>query len=143
MSHKKVSRRQMLKGLGAAVAGTALAACQPKTVIVEKEVEKIVKETKGCTGEFVVFLEKDERGRDKVRIQVEYEEAVTDPEEFRKHLEHTVVTLITLKADVEAVPKGGINRYVMKTQRVVDIRSEEAKKKYLEGMKVRSAKYFD
>ena len=45
MSHKKVSRRQMLKGLGAAVAGTALAACQPKTVIVEKEVEKIVKET--------------------------------------------------------------------------------------------------
>jgi multiple sugar transport system substrate-binding protein len=39
----------MLKGLGAAAAGAALAACQPKTVVVEKivtqEVEKVVKET--------------------------------------------------------------------------------------------------
>ena len=64
-------------------------------------------------------------------------------EEFRAKLEHTLVTIITLKADVELVPKGGLNRYVMKTQRVVDIRSEEAKKKYLESTKIRSAKYFD
>jgi ABC-type glycerol-3-phosphate transport system substrate-binding protein len=45
----KVSRRKFLQGLGLAVAGTAVAACQPKTVIVEKEVtkevEKVVKET--------------------------------------------------------------------------------------------------
>jgi hypothetical protein len=54
-----------------------------------------------------------------------------------------VVTLITLKADVELVPKGGMKRYVMKAQRVVDIRSEEAKKKYREATKIRSATYFD
>ena len=41
----KLSRRRFLRGLGAAAAGAALAACQPKTVVVEKEVEKIVKET--------------------------------------------------------------------------------------------------
>jgi len=49
MSSKKMSRREVLKGLGLAVAGTALAACAPKvvkeTVIVEKPVEKVVKET--------------------------------------------------------------------------------------------------
>jgi len=32
MSAKKISRREMLKGLGLAVAGTALAACAPKVV---------------------------------------------------------------------------------------------------------------
>ena len=40
---KKISRRNMLKFLGAGAAGAALAACQPKTVLVE--VEKVVKET--------------------------------------------------------------------------------------------------
>jgi multiple sugar transport system substrate-binding protein len=47
------SRRKFLQGLGMAAAGVAVAACQPKTVVVEKEVtkvvekevEKIVKET--------------------------------------------------------------------------------------------------
>ena len=42
MSDKGLSRRQMLKGLGLAAVGAAAAACQPKTVIVEKEVEKVV-----------------------------------------------------------------------------------------------------
>jgi len=49
MSAKKISRREMLKGLGLAVAGTALAACAPKvvkeTVAVEKQVEKVVTAT--------------------------------------------------------------------------------------------------
>jgi multiple sugar transport system substrate-binding protein len=55
MSAEKISRRKMLKGLGLAVAGTALAACQPQTVVVkevvketvevEKEVEKVVTAT--------------------------------------------------------------------------------------------------
>jgi multiple sugar transport system substrate-binding protein len=39
MAHKKMSRRQMLKFMGMGAAGAALAACQPKTVVVEKEVE--------------------------------------------------------------------------------------------------------
>jgi len=106
-------------------------------------VEKIVKETKGCTGEFAIFLEKDERNKDKVRIQVEHEEGITDLEEFQKKLAHAIVTIITLKADVEVVPKGAINRYVMKAQRIIDLRSEEAKKKYEEATKIRAAKYFD
>jgi len=39
---RKVSRRQFLQGAAFAAAGAAVAACQPKTVIVEKEVEKEV-----------------------------------------------------------------------------------------------------
>ena len=39
---KKVSRRHFLRGLGVAAAGAAVAACQPKTVLVETEVEKEV-----------------------------------------------------------------------------------------------------
>jgi multiple sugar transport system substrate-binding protein len=48
---ENLSRRKFLQGLGLAAVGAAAAACQPKTVIVEKavketvEVEKIVKET--------------------------------------------------------------------------------------------------
>lgn len=49
MFARKMSRREMLKGLGLVMASTALAACAPKvlkeTVIVEKPVEKVVKET--------------------------------------------------------------------------------------------------
>ena len=42
MPSKRISRREALKGLGFAVAGAALAACQPKTVVVKEEVEKVV-----------------------------------------------------------------------------------------------------
>jgi ABC-type glycerol-3-phosphate transport system substrate-binding protein len=42
---KALSRRQFIKGLAMSAGAAALAACQPKTVIVEKEVEKVVKET--------------------------------------------------------------------------------------------------
>ena len=46
MSKKKISRREMLKGLGLVAMGSALAACTPEvvkeTVIVEKQVEKVV-----------------------------------------------------------------------------------------------------
>ena len=44
---KKLSRRNFLRGFGAAAAGTALAACQAQTVVVKEtvETEKIVKET--------------------------------------------------------------------------------------------------
>ena len=63
MKPQALSRREFLKGIGLAAGGAALAACQPKTVIVEvetekevtrvveteklveKEVEKVVKET--------------------------------------------------------------------------------------------------
>jgi multiple sugar transport system substrate-binding protein len=43
--NKRMSRRGFLKLAGAGAAGAVLAACQPQTVIVEKEVEKVVKET--------------------------------------------------------------------------------------------------
>ena len=43
--NKRMSRRSFLKLAGASASGAILAACQPKTVIVEKEVEKVVKET--------------------------------------------------------------------------------------------------
>ena len=39
---KRMNRRNFLRLVGGAAAGTALVACQPKTVIVEKEVEKVV-----------------------------------------------------------------------------------------------------
>ena len=39
---KTPSRRKFLRGLGLAAAGSAVAACQPKTVVIEKEVTKEV-----------------------------------------------------------------------------------------------------
>ena len=65
---EKLSRRRFLRGLGALAAGSAVAACQPQTIIVErtvevekevekvvtKEVERIVKETVMVAGTSVV-----------------------------------------------------------------------------------------
>ncbi|MBN1583965.1 MAG: twin-arginine translocation signal domain-containing protein, partial [Anaerolineae bacterium] len=51
MSKEKLSRRQFLQAAAMTAAGAAVVACQPQTVIVketvevEKEVEKVVKET--------------------------------------------------------------------------------------------------
>ena len=42
MSDKKVSRREFLYLGAVATAGATLAACQPQTVVVEKEVTKVV-----------------------------------------------------------------------------------------------------
>jgi ABC-type oligopeptide transport system substrate-binding subunit len=55
----KVSRRKFLSGLGMAAAGAAVAACQPKTVVVKEtvEVEKVVKETVEVQVEKVVEKE--------------------------------------------------------------------------------------
>jgi phenylacetate-CoA ligase len=106
-------------------------------------VEKVAKETPGCTGQFVIILEKDDQGKDNVRIQIEHEERIDDVTAFQKKIAHLITTLITLKADVDVVPKGTIGGFVMKSQRVVDLRTEEARRKFEEGRKLRSAKYFD
>ena len=42
MSQKKLSRRQMLRGLGLVAVGAAAAACQPKTVVVKETVKETV-----------------------------------------------------------------------------------------------------
>ena len=62
---KKLSRRRFLMGLGTLAAGSAVAACQPKTIIVketvevEKQVEKVVKETVVVEKEKIVVEEKE------------------------------------------------------------------------------------
>lgn len=106
-------------------------------------VEKVAKETPGCTGQFVIILEKDGEGKDGVRIQIEHEDGISDVAAFQKKVAHLITTLITLKTDVQVVPKGTIGGYVMKSQRAVDLRTEEARRKFEEGRKLRSAKYFD
>ena len=57
MKDKKMDRRDFLRMSSLGVAGAALAACQPQTVIVEKEVEKVVKETVVVEKEKVVEKE--------------------------------------------------------------------------------------
>ena len=63
--------------------------------------------------------------------------------QLRDHLEHAIRVLTTLKAEVELVPKGSLDRFVMKTKRVIDNRSKEKREKYDAASKVVSAKYFD
>ena len=54
MSRKRMSRRQMLKGIGLAAVGAAAAACKPQTVVIKETVivegtpqvvEKVVEQT--------------------------------------------------------------------------------------------------
>jgi phenylacetate-CoA ligase len=106
-------------------------------------IEKVVGSTKGCTGEFLIILEKDEKLTDHVYIKVEYQPDVEDVKRLHQYLEHASRVVITLKADLEMVPKGTLERYVMKKQRVIDNRTKDKKEKFDEATKLRSAKYFD
>jgi peptide/nickel transport system substrate-binding protein len=56
---KSLSRREFLRLGAAAAAGTALVACQPQTVIVEKEVEKVVTQVVKETVQVQVEVEKE------------------------------------------------------------------------------------
>jgi phenylacetate-CoA ligase len=106
-------------------------------------IEKLVNETKGCTGEFLIVLDKDDQGKDHVSIKVEHKPDVKDVKKFRDELEHAIRVVITLKADVEVVSEGNLDRYVMKKQRVIDNRSADKREKFDQSSKLRSAKYFD
>jgi peptide/nickel transport system substrate-binding protein len=83
MSENKISRRQFLYTGTAATAGIALAACQPRTVIVEKE--KIVKETVQVETEKIVEVEKE------VTKVVEVEKEVTKVVEVEKLITPTAL----------------------------------------------------
>jgi phenylacetate-CoA ligase len=106
-------------------------------------IEKIVSGKEGCTGEFLIVLEKDKKSRDQVTIQVEYEPDLEDVKAFGDRLGHEIRVAITFKADVQMVPKGTLGRYVMKKQRVIDNRSKDQKEKFEKSLKARSAEYFD
>lgn len=106
-------------------------------------VEEIIGKTKGCAGEFLIIVDKDEEGKDRVTIQVEYEPGIQNLKQFQADLQHSIRTVITLKANIEMVSKGTLGRYVMKKHRLVDIRTKEAKEKFEQGKKLRSADSFD
>jgi len=106
-------------------------------------IEKVTRETAGCTGEFLIILDKDENQREQVTIKIEHERDVPDTAAFARDLEHAVRTLITLRANVEVVPKGSLSRWVFKSQRVIDNRSKAKKDLFTEGAKLKSAEYFD
>lgn len=106
-------------------------------------IEKVVNETRGCSGEFLIILDKDEESKDRVSVKVEYEPEVQNVELLRNEVEHAIRVLITLKAEIELVPKGSLDRFVMKKKRVIDNRSKEKREKFDEASKVVSAKYFD
>ncbi|OPY75801.1 MAG: Phenylacetate-coenzyme A ligase [Syntrophorhabdus sp. PtaU1.Bin058] len=98
-------------------------------------VEKVVGETPGCTGEFFIIVDRDDLGKDSVLIRVEYEPSVSDVKEFQSRLQHLIRKAITLKADIEMVPKGSLGGEVFKKRRIIDIRTEEAKKKFETAIK--------
>ena len=106
-------------------------------------VEKIIAETDGCTGEFIIIVDKDKEDKDRVSITVEHDPLIKDVDAFREKLEHAIRTVITLKANVKAVPVGTLGRYVMKKQRLADIRTKEAREKFDQATKLKGASFFD
>ena len=87
---KKISRRRFLRGLGTLAAGTAVAACQPKTVIVEKEVEKPVTQ--------IVEVEKEVT---KIVAGTPVVETVIETKVVEKIVKETVV----VEKEVQAAPE--------------------------------------
>jgi peptide/nickel transport system substrate-binding protein len=79
MARHKITRREFLYTGAAAAAGTALAACQPQTIIVEteKEVTKVVTEEKVVKETVVVEKEVEKEVTKVVEKQVEVEKVIT------------------------------------------------------------------
>jgi multiple sugar transport system substrate-binding protein len=118
MSPKTVSRRQVLRGAGLAMAGagiTALVGCQPKVV----EVEKVVKETVVVTEEKIV-KEAVEVEKEVTRVVEKQVEAPKEPVEilhldrnipqdleFRRELAQRFAEMHPdIKVTVEVIPEG-------------------------------------
>lgn len=106
-------------------------------------IEKVARETPGCTGEFMIVLERDAAQKDQVQVQVEHRADVPDLESLRAQLEVSIRTLITLKADVQVVPPGSLPRWVMKRRRVMDRRAAAGQRQFAEALRLRSAEYYD
>ena len=116
MSEKKVSRRRLLKLMGLGVAGTTLAACQPKVV------EKVVKET--------VVVEKEKVVKEEVEVEKEVTRVVE--KEVKAPGEVTVV-----KAMVRAGYGGDIYRLFITNfnNERSDVRAETVDTAYAEMLK--------
>ena len=101
MSEHKISRRQLLKGLGLAAAGTALAACQPKVVekvvketvevekVVEKEVEKQVEVTRMVEADKAEVRFANDPSPEELQLMVPLMDAFQDDTGIRIKLEPT------------------------------------------------------
>lgn len=105
-------------------------------------VEEVIMSRSECTGAYLIVLDKDGEGKDRLTIYVEHRARVRGLKELREDLEDSLTTAITLRPEVKLVPEGTLDRYVMKKIRIVDLRKEGAKELYKEVEKLRSAKYY-
>jgi peptide/nickel transport system substrate-binding protein len=84
MSSSRFSRRDFLKQAALAAIGGTLVACQPKTIVVEKEVEKVVKET--------------------VVVKEEVEKVVKETVVVKEEVEKVVKETVVVEKEVEVTP---------------------------------------
>lgn len=94
------------------------------------QMESIVRSTPGCTGEFVITIDKDqEEVLDSFHVMIEHLPEA-DVLELRKELTRNIKALISVGADIEIVPLGKMPRSPHKALRLIDKRKRGAEERY-------------
>jgi phenylacetate-CoA ligase len=104
------------------------------------QVESIVECAEGCTGEFLIVVEKDqEEIMDTFTVKVEADCGQYD--DVAECLERDIRALVGIRPEIEIVEPGELVRSPHKAVRLLDLRKDGAKEKY--ESKVRYAKRLD
>lgn len=94
------------------------------------QVESLVKQCPGCTGEFIIIVEKDQDGvLDEMKIQIECFSGA-DKEALEHQLNKNIRAFTSLKPELELIPEGKLPRSPHKAVRLLDLRKKGAKDKF-------------
>ena len=90
----------------------------------------MVRATPGCTGEFLITIEKDQaEALDTFKVTIEHLPDA-DVSELEKELSRSIKALVSIGAEIELVPKGKMPRSPHKALRILDKRKFGAEDRY-------------
>jgi phenylacetate-CoA ligase len=94
------------------------------------QIESLVKQIPGCTGEFLITVDKDQEDvLDTIKIQIEYF-SDADKDALEDELIKSIRAFTSIKPEVELVVEGKLPRSPHKAVRLLDLRKKGAEDKF-------------
>jgi len=93
----------------------------------------------GCTGRFLVIVQKDQKEiLDTCVVKVEYEKGRRDLEDLRESLVKDLQAVMSITPDVQLVPSGRLSKFALKSVNVLDLRKPYAYERYKADAEIQS-----
>ena len=87
--------------------------------------------TRGCTGRFLVIVQKDQKEiLDRCVVKVEHEKGWRDLEGLRESLTRDLQAVMSITPEVQLVPSGTLSKFALKSINVLDLRKPYAYQRY-------------